>query len=150
MYLPVSSKTIKYHLDDCGIEIKPVKEFLTVTNNMYDIVLNRPGDPVLMGLACIEESRDAILFTNTTLSFSNRKKSIPDQMGYLEAIVKSFVRYAKRRNMGTMTMATYNSLLVETMVDIGFSLTLTSPISCMGNGKYIGNMVLNNKCLLPF
>ena len=147
MYLPISSKTIRYHLDECGIELKPVKEFLTATGSMYNIVLNRPGDPVFIGITSIEENKTAILFANPILSFSNRKKSVPDQMGYLEVIVKGFIRHAIRRHKIVVTIVTDNDLLAEVIVDLNFSLI--SP-TWKSVGKYKGIMALVDKHVLPF
>lgn len=147
MYVPVSSKTIKYHLDDCGIEIRQVKEFLSANDSMYNIILDRPGDSVFIGLTSIEESKEAILFANPILSFANRNKSIPDQMGYLEVIVRAFVRYADLRNRVVLTIITDNNLLAEVMVDLDFSLI---PQTWKSNGKYKGIMALVDKHPLPF
>ena len=147
MYIPVSSQTIRYHLDECGIELRHVKAFVSASTSMYNIILNRPGDPVFIGLTSIEEDKESILFANPILSFANRSKSIPDQMGYLEVIVRGFVRYAKTRNRIVVTIITDNNLLAEVITDLGFSLI--SP-TWKSTGKYKGIMALVNKHSLPF
>ena len=147
MYLPVSSQTIKYHLNDCGVELKLVKTSVTSEGSMYNIVLNRPGDPVVMGLTSIEENKTAMLFIGTILSFNYRSKPIHEQMGFFEVILAGFVKYAISRNKAVITVVTDSSLITEVMVDLGFSLI--SP-NWKNIGKYKGIMALTSRPPLPF
>ena len=147
MYLVASSKMMKYYTETCGITIKPRSDEDSFTGGIHNIILNRPGEPVFLGITTVEQNMRAMLFTKTILSYNNRKKSRGEQMALLETIARGFVKYATNNDKNVLTIATDNEMLLEIMVDMSF--ILISP-EWKNESIYKGVMPLDGTTLLPF